>query len=157
MVRRSYSCLNRRCQSEFDSEQDHPPCPACRGLRVQWIPKPVAIRSAQTTQTDKTVRELAADFGLSNFRSPQRDQRAKMPLHSNNGDTTVFEPQKGWRLPMPASALTGQGHAVCGPTGVTAKIKVDPNAGALKESDPRYGLGAMRAATRIEGSHRGGK
>jgi len=69
----------------------------------------------------------------------------------------VFEPMKGWRLNMPASALTGQGHAVCGPTGVTAKIKVDPNAGALKESDPRYGVAAMRRATRIEGTHRPGK
>ena len=66
-----------------------------------------------------------------------------------------------WALPVLAQsapppwvvALQGGGHAVCAPTGVTAKIRVDPNQGALK-ADPRVD---MRSVTRIEASHRGSK
>jgi hypothetical protein len=46
---------------------------------------------------------------------------------------------------------------VCAPTGVTAKIKVDPNSGPLRETNPQMSMARMRAATRIEGSTRGDK
>jgi hypothetical protein len=156
MIIRTYSCLNRRCQGQFDSEGDHPPCPYCRGLRVQWVPRGFGIKSDRTTQIDKTSRELAADFGLTNMRSPQAGQAAIGTPRSENFKTrNVFEPQPGWRITLPDSALTGTGHAVCAPTGVTAKVKVDPNGGPLKESNPQMSMARMRAATRIEGSHRG--
>jgi hypothetical protein len=153
MIRRTYSCLNRHCRHEFDSDGDFPPCPRCRGVRVQWVPKPVAINSSRTAAIDATARQLAADFGLTNFRSPQAGQAAVAPAPPP-ATANMFEPQKGWRIQMPDAALQGGGHAVCAPTGVSAKVKVDPNSGALKEN-PGYGLDRMRAATQIEGTHRG--
>lgn len=160
MIIRTYSCLNRNCRNEFDSERDHPPCPRCRGLRVQWVPRPVAINSSRTAAIDKTARELAADFGLTNFRTPEygrpavehaRPATAAQPAQ-NRGPMT-FEPMPGWRVTLPESALSGAGAAVCAPTGVTAKIKVDPNAGPLKENNPTTGMAAMRAHTKIEGRY----
>ena len=153
MIIRSYSCLNRHCRHEFDSDGDFPPCPRCRGLRVQWVPRPVAINSSRTAAIDATARQLAADFGMTNFRSPQAGQPAAL-APTPSGRDNVFEPQKGWRIAMPDDALQGQGHAVCAPTGVTAKVKVDPNSGGLKEN-PGYGLDRMCANTRIEGTHQG--
>jgi hypothetical protein len=154
MIIRTYSCLNRRCQVTFDSELDHPPCPHCLGLRVQWIPRGFGIKSDRTTQIDKTAKNLAGDFGMSNFRTPQAGQSAsKGPPQPTATGRNVFEPQPGWRISLPDSALQGGGHAVCAPTGVTAKIKVDPNQGALK-ADPRID---MRSVTRIEASHRSNK
>jgi hypothetical protein len=153
----------------FDSELDHPPCPNCRGLRVQWVPRAFGIRSDRTTQIDKTARELAADFGMTNFRSPELGQPAinrptAQPATSRTSFSTppagapnVFEPQPGWRISLPDYALQGAGKAVCAPTGVTAKIKVDPNSGPLRETNPQTSMAQMRAATRIEGSHRGNK
>jgi hypothetical protein len=123
------------------------------------VPKPVAIRSNLTTAIDKTARELAADFGLTNFRSPQVGQAAMPPPSAPSAKRNTFEPQKGWRIDLPDEALSGAGHAVCAPANVTAKIKVDPNAGALPPSS--FGPAdlrspdALRQNTRIEGSHRG--
>lgn len=154
-IKRSYSCLNRRCRYEFDSDGDFPPCPRCRGLRVQWVPKPVAINSSRTAAIDTTVRELASDFGLSNFRSPTPGQAAVAPgATASASDGNYFEPQKGWRIKLPDAALSGAGHAVCAPAGVTAKIKVDPNGPALSPN-PNFGPDKLRAATTIEATHRG--
>jgi hypothetical protein len=159
MIIRTYSCLNRHCRHEFDSDHDFPPCPRCRGLRVLWVPKPVAIRSSVTSAIDKTARELAADFGMSNFRSPVAGQAAMPPPPAATNKRNTFEPQKGWRIDLPDEALSGAGHAVCAPANVTAKIKVDPNAGALPPSTlappALRSPDALRQNTRIEGTHRG--
>lgn len=157
MITRTYSCLNRRCQTEFDATADHPPCPRCRGLRVQWVPKPVAINSGATRQIDHTAARLAADFGMSNFRSPSRGKPASLAAAPApvSAERNVFEPMPGWRINLPAAALSGAGAAVCAPTGVTAKVKVDPNAGPLKETNPATGMAALRAATVIEARHAG--
>jgi hypothetical protein len=136
---------------------------------VQWVPRAFGIKSDRTTQIDKTARELAADFGMHNFRSPELGKPAidKPTAHPATSQTSwrtppagtpnVFEPMPGWRIQIPDYALQGQGHAVCAPTGVTAKIKIDPNSGPLKESNPQMSMARMRAATRIEGSTRGNK
>ena len=160
MIIRTYSCLNRNCRHEFDSDGDFPPCPHCRGLRVQWVPRPVAIRSSAMASIDATARQLAADYGLTNFHSPEFGQPAvrksvqpQLQKNIERGPNS-YEPAPGWRIDLPASALTGKGHAVCAPTGVTAKVKVDPNVGALREVDANTGMAAMRANTRIEGTHR---
>ena len=154
MIVRSYSCLNRRCQHAFDSTLDHPPCPLCRGLRVQWVPKPVAIRGSRMAAIDATARGLADDFGLTNFRTPEAGKPAALAPPAAPNKQNIFEPQKGWRIAIPDDALTGGGHAVCAPAGVTAKVKVDPNAGPLKETNAKYGMDEMRRHTRIEATHR---
>ena len=158
MVIRSYSCLNRRCQTEFDSSGDFPPCPRCRGLRVQWVPRPVAIRSSATTAIDATARQIATDYGLTNFATPERGKPAirpapgPQPTHSpHRGEPNVFEPQPGWRVKLPDNVLAAN-QAACMPAGVTAKIKVDPNAGALNQTN--WGTDRIRNNTRIEGTHR---
>lgn len=160
MIVRTYSCLNRRCRHEFDSDGDFPPCPRCRGLRVQWVPRPVNINSSRTASIDATARQLAADFGLTNFRTPEAG-RAAMPAPATPSpaapptgrDGQVFEPMKGWRIKLPDEALSGSGHSVCAPTGVTAKVKVDPNSGGLRPAN--WGPDLIRQNTRIEGTHRG--
>ena len=152
MIIRTYSCLNRRCQATWDSELDHPPCPHCRGLRVQWVPRGFGIKTDRTSQIDKTAASLASDYGMTNFHSPELGKAAVRRAFPKTTNMT-FEPSPGWRIDIPDSALQGSGHAVCAPTGVTAKIKVDPNSGPLK-ADPRVD---MRSITRIEGSHRGSK
>jgi len=148
MVTRAYSCLNRNCRNEFNSEADHPPCPRCRGLRVQWLPKPFGINKGSAS-IDRTVRQLAEDYGMKDFRSPQRGQQVKIPtaVTANGRQAGTFEPQKGWRIPMPESALSGAGHAVCAPTGVTAKVSVafDQKVAASK---------TLGAGSQIEGSYR---
>jgi len=158
MIIRTYSCLNRRCQFEFDADSDFPPCPRCRGLRVKWIPRGFGIVSDRTTQIDGTAANLAANAGLTNFHTPARGraavrpaQAALMPSVPQAGAPMTFEPMPGWRITMPDSALQGRGHSVCMTTGVTAKVKVDPNQGPLK-ADPRVDL---RGMTKIEASHRG--
>lgn len=152
MIVRTYSCLNRRCRHEFNSTGDHPPCPQCRGLRVQWVPRPFAIRSQQTNKADATAAALAADFGMSDIRTPMRDRAAKAaPAPAGKGN--VFEPQKGWRVNLP-DAVLNEGAAYCGTTGVTAKVKVDPQA-AQRAGESNYGSSMMRNNTRIEGTHRG--
>jgi hypothetical protein len=120
---------------------------------VQWVPKPVAINSSRTAAIDSTVRELASDFGLSNFRSPAAGQAA-LAAPTSSSDGNYFEPQKGWRIKLPDAALSGAGHAVCAPAGVTAKIKVDPNGPALAPNQ-NFGPDKLRAATTIEATHRG--
>jgi hypothetical protein len=158
LIIRTYACLNRNCRHEFDWQHQadnggaFPACPRCRGLRTQWVPKPIALRSSATTTTDQISRQLAADFGLTNFATPQIGKPAvrKGPSAGKN----TFEPAPGWKIDLPDYALTGGGKAVCAPTGVTAKIKVDPNAGALTEKDPKMGMAEMRRNTAIAGSHR---
>jgi hypothetical protein len=144
---RSFSCLNRRCRYEFTTDADHPPCPRCRGLRVQWVPKSFGINTARTASIDKTARDLASDFGLTNFRTPEAG-RAAVALPASTGQTAgTFEPQPGWKINIPAAALTGHGSAVCMPTGVTAKVKVDFNQRA--EASKTLGAGSQ-----IQGSYR---
>ena len=119
---------------------------------MQWVPRPVAIRSSSMAAIDATARQLADDYGLTNFHSPEFGQpavRKSAPAPAKNIERgpNTYEPQPGWRINLPD-------HAVCAPTGVTAKVKVDPNAGALKEPDQKTGMNAMRANTRFEGTHR---
>jgi len=149
MVIRSYTCLNRNCRNEFDSSEDHPPCPRCRGLRVQWLPRPVNINSrGRAAAIDKTVRELVEAHGMTDFRSPQRGESVmKRPTPPPSGEAHAFEPQPGWRINMPDSAMQGRGHAVCATTGVTAKVAV-PFDRAVPASK------TLGAASRIEGSYR---
>lgn len=145
MPTRSYSCLNRRCQYEFNSEGNHPPCPRCRGLRVQWVPKSFGINTARTASIDKTARELAADFGLTNFRTPEAGRSAVSLPTPTGGNAGTFEPMPGWKINMPAGALQGAGQAICAPTGVTAKVKVD--FGQRAEASKTLGAGSQIQAS----------
>lgn len=156
MIIRTYSCLNRRCTYQFDSTENHPPCPRCGGLRVQWVPGKFGIRTAGTVKADNAARQLADDFGLTNFNSPRRGEPA-MPKHAappppQNGSGISYEPQKGWRVQLPEQVLQ-TGSSYCAPTGMTSKVTVDPNAGKLSQTN--WGTDRLAANTRIEASHKG--
>lgn len=146
MVSRTYTCLNRNCRNTFTSQEDHPPCPRCKGMRVQWQPMPVAIGKG-TRGVDQTVRGLAESYGMTNFRSPVRDAPAVAPTAMSGRTTGTFEPQPGWKINMPDEALSGSGRAICAPTGVTAKIR--PAFDAKMSASKTLGAGS-----KIEGSYR---
>src|SRR5262249_39389150 len=104
------------CLAEFDSDGDHPPCPNCGGLRVKWLPRPVAIGKV-AGGIDRDVRELADTYGMSDIRSPQRDRAAVVtaPSVGQPAAGLPFQPTQGWGMNLPAQALMGNGSSVCSP------------------------------------------
>jgi len=127
MIIRSWACLNRHCLHQWDGDGDHPPCPRCRGIRVKWVPRPVAILSAKTKQVDATVAQLTATYGDKNYRSPVRHERVAPRVNpiATPGKTMRFEPKgmAGWAADLPLDAA-GNPAAICSPTGVTAKLPI---------------------------------
>ena len=75
-VLRSWICLNDDCAADFDSGDAAPECPKCRNVKVQWRPAGGHIMSAATKHNDRTVKSLAASFGLSNLNSARQGEAA---------------------------------------------------------------------------------
>ncbi len=154
MIIRSWICLNRHCVHEYDAEGDYPPCPRCGGLRVKWVPRPVAIRSEKTKAADASVRQLTDIYGDKNYRSPRRHEAMapKVNPTTTAGKTMRFEPKgmAGWSADLP---LDGAGNpvAICSPTGVTAKVSLSP--GQLGTRVPESGP-SLGKHTRFDASHR---
>lgn len=125
MIIRSWACLNRHCINQFDGEGEFPPCPKCGGMRVKWVPRPVAIRSAKTTQIDRTVAQLTATYGDKDYRSPRRHESVAPKINpaTTPGKTRRFEPMTGWAVDLPLDAA-GNPASICAPTGVTAKLPI---------------------------------
>lgn len=127
MIIRTWACLNRHCLNVFDGDTDFPPCTACGGIRVKWVPRPVAILSEKTKQVDKTVAQLTATYGDKNYRSPRRHESTAPKLNPAvvPGKTRRFEPagMAGWAADLPLDAA-GNPVAICAPTGVTAKLPI---------------------------------
>ena len=131
-VWRTWNCLNRRCRNTFNAQEDFPPCPRCGGLRVNWIPRPVAVHGA-SAQNRKTivneVEEQARAAGIDQIRSTMRGDPAatRVTINTAVGGRTSdldYEPVSGWKVRLPAQALSGRsGASVCAPTGMTAPLK----------------------------------
>jgi hypothetical protein len=123
MVTRTWACLNRHCQSQFDHEADFPPCPRCGGIRVKWLPRPFGILSTGTRQADQTAKSLADDFQLTDFRSPATGRNNSLPhgapAAAQNAVSWAAPGMHGWNLPADAQ---GRVLSACVPTGVTAKL-----------------------------------
>jgi hypothetical protein len=119
--------LNRFCIHQWDGEGEHPPCPRCGGIQVKWVPKPVAIKSEKTKQVDRTVAQLTATYGDKDYRSPRRHERMAPQVNPSvvAGKTMDFTPKgfSGWTTKVPVDA-NGNPHAICAPTGVTAKLPI---------------------------------
>lgn len=75
-VLRTWKCLNRRCGSEFESGEAYPPCSSCGGVKVQWVPGGGHVMHGATRHADRTVRQVAAQFGLTNLRSAREGEAA---------------------------------------------------------------------------------
>ena len=133
MPTRTFLCLNRNCLTEFDSQAEARYCPRCRGNRVRWVPKPVAIMSGATKRADETVRNLATDFGMTNVNSPVRGQRAAPPVPPSNIVNFRMSNAPAWGGQF-AIGEDGKPRAMCIPTGVKGKMK----GGAIIDQRARY-------------------
>jgi hypothetical protein len=144
MIIRTWFCLNRWCKTTFDGEGDHPPCPRCGGIHVQWVPKPVAIRSEKTKQIDRTVAQLTGTYGDKDYRSPRRHERMAPPVNPTvtPGKTRRFEPVKGWAVELPLDQ-NGAPVGICAPTGVTAVQKAAVGARAPIDKRSATATGAV--------------
>ena len=124
MVTRTWACLNRHCQSQFDAEADYPPCPRCRGIKVKWVPRPFGIIGQHTKAADRQAENLASDFGLKNFRSPATGANNMLPrsVPAPSHSVPYAAPgMPGWKADLPADAA-GNVLSSCVTTGVTAKL-----------------------------------
>ena len=116
-ITRTFVCLNRNCQRENTTSEDHPPCPACGGLRVKWVPKPFAI-SRVAAGVDQTVKEitnndsLAGDLGIApmtNINTPVRGEPARARDWINEAPGNAGLGYRG--ISLPDACLQGQGRA----------------------------------------------
>ena len=128
MIYRTFFCLNRNCMEEFTvTDEENPPCPLCGGDKVQWIPKTTGVISQATQNADNTVKQLQADYGHKNYRSPVRGEGVNpRPEPTVPGRTMRFAPKSnpGWALDLPVDQKGHlSGSAYCGPTGITVKGK----------------------------------
>lgn len=66
MIIKEYRCLD--CGTQFESSDSEPSCPSCSAEEPEraFFTAP-AFKSPQTTFKDDTVKQLAADYGLSNI------------------------------------------------------------------------------------------
>ncbi len=130
MIRRTWGCKNRRCRNEWVADGDHPNCPKCGSLQVQWIPTSFSI-AKKSPAYDKTIRSLTDRAGMTDMNDPRVGERAKprvaMPTAAKFQDVTVggFSGKVG---------LDEKGRPVptCLPNGMTDTIKV-PTGGRFKD------------------------
>lgn len=121
----------------------------------------MAISSGSSKTIDKTVSDLAAQSGLTNFNSPQAGKPVVMPTSS--GNVFPWAPAgSGWRAGLPVDPRSGFPVAACVPTGVSAKLsgksipdgklKARTDVGAASQVQASWGSPAdiLAAAGRIK-------
>lgn len=131
-ILRTWQCHNRRCGETFDLWDDYPACPACKNVKVSWVPGGGHVMGT-APQADADIRSLADTFGLSDLTSTRHGQkggRAKPPLPATtapagNGAMAFG----GFVTPQPyAIGSDGQVHATCQPAAnnINYKVKAAP-------------------------------
>lgn len=75
-ILRTWNCLNDACHGQFDSGDPAPACPDCGNVRVAWQPGGGNIMSAATKHADRTLKSVAANFGLTNLKSARQGEAA---------------------------------------------------------------------------------
>src|SRR5437868_15331611 len=117
---RSWQCENSRCRKTFDSWDANPECPACRCVRVSWVPGGGHI-AGTAKAADAELRALADCFRMTDIASARRDEPAKRVAEApaSNGPLMQFAP--GFAAPTPST-----NQAACVPTaaGVCFKDRV---------------------------------
>lgn len=155
MIIKTWACLNRYCQKVFDSSAgDFPPCPLCGGLKVKWVPKPVAVRSERTKTIDRDVAALKDIYGDKNYRTPRRGESVAPRANGAVGDRSQrYAPVSGWGVDVP---LDGNGNFVphCAPTGVTARVSVSQG---QRASPAQIGNRSLGVGGRVEARHLPGR
>jgi len=114
----TYRCLRQTCRTEFDSERPATCCPKCRGDRLRWIPRKVAIAKS-SPGADRELRGIADAYGLTNLRSARAGEsaapQATQPVHQTqrvslsplglSGGIDIPIDANG--VPRPTAAFTG--------------------------------------------------
>jgi len=72
----TWECLNADCCRVFSTTERNPSCPVCGCIRVTPTVAAPSILNASTRQADKTLREVAASFGLTNLKSARAGEAA---------------------------------------------------------------------------------
>jgi hypothetical protein len=103
----------------FEAHSADARCPKCKSTRTRWIPGGVAI-GGRSKNVESVARSLAADYGMSDFHSPERGKAARRL--ATPARTHSIEPVPGWKINVPYNS-EGNLQAACAPTGQTVKIK----------------------------------
>jgi hypothetical protein len=156
MLSRDWHCDG--CGADFHS-YDHgdPPCPYCGG-RAVWVPGGGHISSEYAKGCDRTVRGLAADYGLSNLNtpSPSRLNRA-MPLAAGS----QIAPDRSLGMKHFAPGFASYFHPTqptCGPSLVPSNQRMLQQVGVRLPVSGSIAGPSVRGRpglnSRIEGSYR---
>lgn len=146
---RSWECLSARCGEQFDSWDSNPECPACKGVRVGWIPGGGHVQGTAKA-ADAELRALADVFNMTDMNSATRGERAKPklpppPVMDRHAQATQFAP--GFTAAVPTD------RAVCVPSSTSVNFKTTMSIGsALPHSRTVPGV---HSNTRIEARHSG--
>jgi hypothetical protein len=79
-ILRFWVCCNADCQNDFESGEPAPYCPKCDCAKTRWRPSGGHIISPATTHADRTLRSVAASYGLTDLRSAREGESAAPSL-----------------------------------------------------------------------------
>ena len=88
-VLKSYQCTDH---GYFDSWEE-PKCPVCGVECKQVFIKPFAIKSGRTKNTDKTLRQLASDYKMTDIKSA-REGESQAGTFRHGGGPKTPEPRQ---------------------------------------------------------------
>jgi hypothetical protein len=72
----TWGCLNVECHRVFSTHDRNPVCPHCGNVRVVPAVPTFAIQHASTGHADRTLRDVAQNFKLTNLRSAREGEMA---------------------------------------------------------------------------------
>jgi len=126
-VLRSWQCMNRNCRATFDAWRDYPRCPKCKCVRTNWIPGGGHIGGERSGFIDKTLKELAGAYGMTNMNTGLREGERAMPAlrqppAAAPSDQMQFAP--GFAGTPYTIDNNGRVRAVCMPSTIPATAKV---------------------------------
>jgi hypothetical protein len=136
-VLRTWQCQNRNCGKTFDAWRDYPRCPHCKCVRTNWIPAGGHVGGGNSF-TDKTLKELATAYGMTNMNTGLREGERAMPTLRQP------PPASGQMQFAPGFAGTpytidnsGKVRAVCMPSTIPTTVKVKTR---TEQQLPRSGM-----------------
>lgn len=117
MIIREYRCLD--CDSTFETSDADPVCPVCTSDEQErvFLTAP-SIRSTDTSRKDTIVKELAADYGLTDV-SNRYGEPVKKPRPEQGGAAPQFSAPN----PQVTQVLQKMGGAADGFSGVLPALR----------------------------------
>ena len=148
-ILRSWQCMNVRCNRAFDAWEPNPECPACKCVRVNWIPGGGHL-GGTAKAGDAELRALADIFKLNDMHSAEEGRGAKKvslppPAAPNSGPVHTFA--GGF-----SAAINPAAGAQCVPTSNKIDYKIKATPGNSLPPSKIWGGGPTPV---IEASHKG--